>query len=115
MSSAVNSTLLTWMLAAVACERADLELVSPDRDDIEVVQINGIAGVGDDRAHVAGQEIFVLADAEHERASASRADMKSGMSAWTRAMPYVPITCCSAARTACNQSRLFPGHPRAGA
>ena len=58
----------------LAGERADLEFVALDRDDIEVVQINRVAGVGDDRAHIAGEKIFVLAHAEHERAAAPRAD-----------------------------------------
>ena len=45
-----------------------------DRDDIEIVKVNCVAGVSDDRAHVAGEKIFILADAEHERAAAPRAD-----------------------------------------
>ncbi len=59
---------------AFAGDRADLEFVALDRDDIEVVQINRVARVGDDRADVAGEEILVLANSEHERTAAARAD-----------------------------------------
>ena len=46
------------------------------------MQINGVARVGDDGAHVAGEEILALADAEHQRAAAPRADDESGRSWW---------------------------------
>ena len=62
------------MLRAVSGERSDLEFVRPHRDDIEVVQVNRVASVSDNRAHIAGQKIFVVADTEHERTSTSRAD-----------------------------------------
>ena len=65
-------------VAALAGERADLEFVALDRDEIEIIQVNGVAGVGDDRAHVTGEKIFVLPDAEHERAAAPRADDEIG-------------------------------------
>ena len=74
MSSAVNSTLLTGCSRAVPGKRRDLEFVSPRRDYIEIVQVNCVAGVSDDCAHVAGQEIFAVTHAEHKRASTPRAD-----------------------------------------
>ena len=78
MSSAVNSTLLIFVIAALARERADLEFVALDRDEIEIVQVNGVARVGDDRAHVAGKKIFILPHAENERTAAPRADDEIG-------------------------------------
>ena len=65
-------------VAALAGQRADLEFVALDRDEVEVVQINRVAGVGDDRADVAREKIFILPDAEHERAAAPRADDEIG-------------------------------------
>ena len=62
------------IIAGLACDGADLEFVALDRDDVEVVQINGVAGVGDDGADVAGEEVFLLADPEDERAAAPGAD-----------------------------------------
>ncbi len=59
---------------AFAGDRADLEFVALDRDDIEVVQVNRVARVSDDRADVAGEKIFVFANTEDERAAAARAD-----------------------------------------
>ena len=58
------------------------ELISnlsrPDRDDIEIIQVNGVAGVGDNRADIAGQEIFFFANTEHEGAAAARSDDEIG-------------------------------------
>ena len=62
------------IVARFAGDRTDLELIALDGDDVEIVQVNGVARVGDDRAHVAGQKIFVLADAEDEWAAATSAD-----------------------------------------
>ena len=59
---------------AFAGDRADLEFVALDRDDIEVVQVNRLARVSDDRADVAGEEIFVFANSEDERTATARAD-----------------------------------------
>ena len=64
------------VLAGFAIERADVEIVAVDRDEIEVIQVNNVARVSDNRAHVAGEKIFVFADAENERAAAPRADDK---------------------------------------
>ena len=66
--------LAHFVTARFARERADLEFVALDRGDVEVVQVNRVAGVGDDGADVAGEEVFVFAHAEHERAAAARAD-----------------------------------------
>ena len=63
-----------FVVSAFARHRADLEPVSLHRDDIEVVQVNGVARVGDDRAHIAREEILLLAHAEDERTAAPRAD-----------------------------------------
>src|SRR5947207_8649508 len=61
-------------ISSLAGQRADLELAALDCDDIEIIQVNGVARVSDDRAHVAGEKIFFLANTEHERASSTRAD-----------------------------------------
>ena len=66
------------MVAPLAGQRTDLEFVALDRDQVEVVQVNRVAGVGDDRAHVAREKIFILPDAEHERAATPRADDEIG-------------------------------------
>src|ERR1700730_7225237 len=63
---------------AFAIERADLELIALNRDDIEIVQVNGVAGVSDNCADIAGQKIFLFADAEHERAATTRSDHETG-------------------------------------
>src|SRR4029077_13568536 len=65
-------------IAALAGQRTDLEFVALDRDEVEVAQINRITGVGDDRAHIARQKIFVLPDAEDERTTAPRPDNEIG-------------------------------------
>ncbi len=65
-------------IAAFAGQRTDLEFVALDRDEVEVVQVNRVAGVGDDRAHIARQKIFVLPDSEDERAATPRADDEIG-------------------------------------
>ena len=62
------------VIAALAGDRADLEFVALDGDDVEVVEVNRIARVGDDGADVAGQKIFLFADAEDERTSAASPD-----------------------------------------
>src|SRR5262249_55213306 len=53
------------MLSDIACKRTDFELIRSSRDDIEVVQINSIARVSDDRAYIAGQKHFAVADSEY--------------------------------------------------
>src|ERR1041385_272376 len=62
------------MFRDVAGQRADLEFIRPCCDHIEVIQVNRVARVSDDRAYVAGQEIFAAADAKHKRTSTSCAD-----------------------------------------
>src|SRR6266404_9110380 len=66
------------MIAGLAGERADLEFVPLDGDDIKIVQINGVPGVSHDRADIAGEKILILADTEHERAATTRADDEIG-------------------------------------
>src|SRR6476469_5492265 len=63
---------------AFTCDGANLELVPLNRDDIEIVQINRVPGVGDDRAYVAGEKILVLSTPENERATAAGADNEIG-------------------------------------
>ena len=65
-------------VATFAGQRTDLEFIALDRDEVEIVQVNRVAGVGDDRAHIAGQKIFVLADSEDEWAATPRADDEIG-------------------------------------
>ncbi len=60
----------------LAGDRTDFELAALDGHHVEIVQVNGVARVGDDCAHVAGQKIFVFAHAEHERTATARADDK---------------------------------------
>src|SRR5438132_13319545 len=62
------------MLGDVSGKRTDLELVRPRSHQIEVVQINCVPCVSDNRADVTGQKIFAVADAKHQRTSAARAD-----------------------------------------
>src|SRR5438045_1102207 len=64
--------LADLIIAGLARDRADFEFIARDRDDIEIVKINGIASVSDDCAHVAGEEILILADAEDQRRTAPR-------------------------------------------
>src|SRR5947207_11037870 len=64
--------LADLVIASLAADRADFEFIARDRNDIEIVEINGIAGVSDDRAHVAGEKILILTDAEHEGRTAPR-------------------------------------------
>ena len=62
------------MIATFSGQRADLEFVSLYRDNIEVIQVNGVARVSDNRAHITCQKILFLANAEDERAAATSAD-----------------------------------------
>ena len=54
-------------------ERFQPVAVTVDGHDIEIAQVGHRLGVGDDGGNVAGQEMFVRTDAEHERAAAPRA------------------------------------------
>src|SRR5258708_37549196 len=54
------------VLADRALDRADFKAFPIERNEIEIVQVNNIPGVSDDRAHIAGQKIFFLADAENK-------------------------------------------------
>ena len=60
-------------------DRGHLEIVAGQRDDFEVVEVNDAAGVRDDGADVAGEEILVASDAEQQRAAAAGADDHVGM------------------------------------
>src|SRR5437763_12343767 len=64
--------LADLVIAGLARDRADFEFIARDRDDIEIVKINGVASVSDDRAYVAGEKILILTDAEHEGRTAAR-------------------------------------------
>src|SRR4029077_15944068 len=64
--------LADLIIAGLARSRTELEFVARDRDNIEIVKINCVAGMSDDRAHVAGEKILILAHAEHQRRTATR-------------------------------------------
>ena len=66
------------VLAGCAIERTDFEFVTLDRDDVEIVQVNCVPRVGDNRTDITGQKIFMLAHAEHERTAAARTDDEVG-------------------------------------
>src|SRR2546430_2103254 len=70
--------LANRVLADRAVDRADLKVFPVERNKIEIVQVNNIPGVSDDRTHVAGQKIFLLTDAENERTATPRSDNKIG-------------------------------------
>src|SRR5436305_15306424 len=63
--------LADLIIAGLARDRANLEFIARDRDNIEIVKINCVAGVSDNRAHVAGKKILILTHAEHERRTAT--------------------------------------------
>src|SRR5207237_4130574 len=64
--------LANLIITGLARDRANLEFIARDRDNIEIVKINCVAGVSDNRAYVAGEEILMLTAAEHERRTATR-------------------------------------------
>src|SRR5256885_3545314 len=64
------------MIATFSGERSDLEFVLLQLDHIEVIQVNSVAGVSNDCAHIAGQKIFAFTNPENQRASSSRTDHK---------------------------------------
>ncbi len=66
------------VFGAVSGERNDFKFVGTGCDNIEVVEINRVAGVGDNGAHITGEKILSVADAEHQRASPSRANDEVG-------------------------------------
>src|ERR1044071_5601103 len=66
------------VIAALAGDRADFEFVALHRDDVEIVQIDCVPGVSDDRADVAREKILLFANAEDERAAAARTDDEVG-------------------------------------
>src|SRR6476619_4077904 len=68
--------LADLIIAGFARDRADFEFIARDRDNIEIVKINCVAGVSDNRAHVAGEKILILTDAEHQRRTAARTNHK---------------------------------------
>src|SRR5205807_9958077 len=62
--------------AGVASDRADLEGVPRNGDDIKIVQINGITGVSHDCANVAGEKILIFAHTENEGRTATGPQQK---------------------------------------
>ena len=58
----------------VCAEIQNVEALRRDRGDVVVVEINNFFRVRDDGVGVAGEKIFVFADADDERRTASRAD-----------------------------------------
>jgi hypothetical protein len=71
---------------------------------LAVLEVDHVARVGEDRAHVAGHEVLAVADADEQRAALARRDDLVGSRPCITAMPYVPSTRCSASITA--SSRL---------
>src|SRR5262249_22943117 len=62
------------MLGDVPSKRTDFKFIRSGRDNIEVIQVNRVARVSDNRAHITGQKIFAVAYTEHERTSTTCAD-----------------------------------------
>ena len=62
--------------AGFASDRADLEGVPRDGDNIKIVQVNGVAGVGHDCTDVTGEKILVFANAENERRATTGSDQE---------------------------------------
>ena len=54
------------------------EVLVGQRDDVAVVQVDDLAGVGDDGGNVAGEEVLAVADADHERRAAAGAEEVAG-------------------------------------
>src|SRR5690242_2127579 len=66
------------MLPRCPFDRTDLETFAVERDEIEIVEVNYVPGVRDNRADIAREEILVFADAEDERAPSPGADYEIG-------------------------------------
>ena len=66
-------------VGGVGAEILHVEPLARDRGHVVVVQVNDLAGVGDDGVGVAGQEILAVADADDQRRTAPRADDGVGM------------------------------------
>src|SRR5206468_2359829 len=56
----------------------DLEVVASNGNNLEVVQIDDPSRVGDDRTHITGEEILVVADSNEQRAPPPGADYDIG-------------------------------------
>src|SRR5437867_5981054 len=56
----------------------DLKVVATKGNNLEVVQIDHPAGMGDDCAHITGQEVLVEPDADEQRAPSPGADYDIG-------------------------------------
>ncbi len=56
-----------------------LEIIAGERDDLEVIEVYDTARVGDNRADVAGEKVFVAAHAEEQGTAPARADNLVGM------------------------------------
>ena len=61
-------------VGCVGAEIGNLEAFRRDGHDVVIVQVNHFFRVRDDGVRVAGEKIFLLADADDERRTASRAD-----------------------------------------
>ncbi len=59
--------------------RRDLKIVAGERDNFEIVEVDHAAGVRDDGANVAGQEILVASHAQQQGTAPARADDHVGM------------------------------------
>ncbi|MEY2601709.1 MAG: hypothetical protein QOJ36_1028, partial [Verrucomicrobiota bacterium] len=63
-----------FVLAGFSIDRADVEILAVECNQIEIIQVNDVAGMSDNRAHVAGEKVFVFADSENERTPPPRAN-----------------------------------------
>src|SRR5438034_11404205 len=68
--------LADLIIAGLARDRTDFEFIARDRDDIEIVKINSVASVSDDRAYVAGEKILILTNPEDQRRTAPRTNQE---------------------------------------
>ena len=58
----------------MGAEGGDGEVVRGDGGDVEVVEEDDLAGVGEEGGGVGGEEVLIFAETEDERAAAARAD-----------------------------------------
>ena len=62
------------VVSPVARDGRDLKSIGLQGDDLVVVEENHVPCVSHNRAHIAGQKVFVFSNAQNEGASAAGAD-----------------------------------------
>ena len=80
--SAAERSQSTWYgvaSAGRAVEVGDLDALAGDRDDLVLAELEGLAGVLDERGHVGGEEVLAVTDAHHERGVAAGGDDPVGV------------------------------------